>query len=186
MEAQRVTIEELKAMAQQTLDDGIAQIRDDGELHMMFYLFGRDGTREIAVCMPDITNSEEAKAAFARKLKERVRAGGVEAVAMVSDTYIAENLTPAQEAIRREFRMTIEDCWKAGMIPKREAVSVTLESPIYQQVARQEYRRVDGGRAIELVGAPEVTSSIEDANGKSGKYSGRMMGFFAHAREGLA
>ena len=61
---------------------------------------------------------------------------------MVSDTYIADNLTPAQEAIRREFRMTIEDCWKAGMIPKREAVSVTLESPIYQQVARQEYRRV--------------------------------------------
>ena len=184
-----MTIEDLKAIAQKALDYGIERIRDDGELHMMFHLIDRDGGREMVVCMPDITNSEEAKAAFARKLKERVRAGGVEAVAMVSDTYIAHNMTPAQEATRRAFRMTIEDCWKAGMIPKREAVSVTLESPIYQQLARQEYRRVDvggGAERIELVGAPEIISSLPDANGRSAKYSGRMMGFFAHAREGHA
>jgi hypothetical protein len=99
-------------------------------------------------------------------------------------------MTPELEKVKRAFRMTIEDCWKAGMIPKREAVSVTLESPIYQQVARQEYRRVvsnaAGDRAIELVGAPEIMSSVPDANGMSGRYSGRMMGFFANAREGHA
>ena len=88
----------------------------------MFQLVGRE-KNEIVMCMPDVTNSEAAKAELARDLKARVRAGGIEAVVMVSDTYIAENLTLAQEAIRREFRMTIEDCRKAGMIPKREAVS---------------------------------------------------------------
>lgn len=181
-----MTIEELKAIAQKALDYGIECIRDDGELHMMFHLIGRDGGREMVVCADDITNSEEAKAAFARKLKERVRERGVEAVIMVSDTYICDSMTLAQDAIRREFRMTIEDCWKAGIIPKREAVSATLESPIYQQIARQEYRRADGGRAVELVGVPEIISSIPDANGLSAKYSGRMMGFFAAAREGHA
>ena len=58
-----MTIEDLKAIAQKALDYGIERIRDDGELHMMFHLIGRDGAREIVVCdEPDITNSEEAKA----------------------------------------------------------------------------------------------------------------------------
>lgn len=186
MEAERVTIEDLKAIAQEALDYGVSCIRDDGELHMMFYLIGRDGTREIVMCDGPLTNSEKAKQMLSERLKRRVRERGIEAVAMVSDTFIAENMTPAQEATRRTFRMTIEDCFNAGMIPKREAVTVTLESPIYQQIARQEYRRVDDGRAIELVGAPDISSSIEDANGISAKYSGRMMGFFANAREGHA
>ena len=135
--------------------------------------------------MPDVTNSEEAKAAFARKLKEHVRDRSIEAVVMVSDSYIAD-MTPEQEKVKRAFAMTVEDCWKAGLIPKREAVVVTLESPIYQRIARQEYRRVDGDRAVELIGAPEIISSVPDANGMSGRYSGRMMGFFANAREGHA
>ena len=180
-----MTIEDLKAIAQKALDYGIECIREGGELHLMFHLIGRDGVHEIVVCASDITNSEEAKAAFSRKLKERVRERGVEAVIMVSDTYIAD-ITPEQEKVKRAFQMTVEDCWKAGMFPKREAVTVTLESPIYQQLTRQEYRRADGGRAVELVGAPQIISSVPDANGLGGKYSGRMMGFFPAAREGHA
>ena len=112
-----MTIEELKAIAQKELDYGIECIRDDGELHLMFHLIGRDGSREVFVCASDITNSEEAKAAFSRKLKERVRERGVEAVIMVSDTYIAD-ITPEQEKVKRAFQMTVEDCWKAGMFPE--------------------------------------------------------------------
>ena len=98
MEAQRVTIEDLKAIAQLALDQGVESIRDKGELHQMFHLIGRDGGREIIVCMPDVTNSEEAKAAFARKLKEHVRDRSIEAVVMVSDSYIAD-MTPEQEKV---------------------------------------------------------------------------------------
>ena len=184
-----MTIEDLKAIAQKVMDHGIKCIRDDGELHQMFHLIGRDGAREIIVCDGPLTNSEEAKQMLSERLKRRVRERGIEAVAIVSDSYIAE-MTPELEKVKQAFRMTVEDCWKVGMIPKREAVSVALESPIYQQVARQEYRRVipdaSGGRTIELVGAPDILSSVPDANGLSGKYSGRMMGFFASTREGHA
>jgi hypothetical protein len=179
-----MTVEDLKVIAQKALDFGIERIRETGDLHMMFHLVGREKT-EIVMCAGDVTNSEAAKAELSRDLKARVRAGGVEAVVMLSDTYIAE-MTPAQEKLKRAFRMTVEDCFNAGMIPKREAVTVTLESPIYAQIARQEYRRVDGGRAIELAGAPQIISSIEDANGISGKYSGRFTGWFPTAREARA
>jgi hypothetical protein len=180
-----VTIEDLKAIAQRALDFGIERIRETGELHQMFHLVGREKTK-IIMCGGDVTNDEDAKQELSEHLKARVRGESIDAVIMVSDTYIAE-ATREQDAIRRAFGMTIEDMFKAGMIPKREAVTVTLESPIYAQCVTQEYRRAeDDDKRVELVGAPVITSTVEDANGISGKYRGRFMNWFPEAREGRA
>ncbi len=180
-----MTIEHLKALAQNALEHGIERIRETGDLTMMFHLVGPHHHDIVAVA-GDVTNSEAAKAELARDLKARVKAEGIEAVIMVSDTYIAE-MTREQEAVKAAFRLTVEDCFNLGMIPKREAVSATLESPTYQQVARQEYKRIDGdGGGVELVGVPDIISSVEDANGISGRTGGRFMSFFEHQQAGRA
>ena len=178
-----MTIEHLKDMAQKALEHGIESMREKGDLHMMFHLIRRDGGHEIIMCAEDVTNSEEAKSQLGRGIRARVQAGELEAVILVSDSYIAET-TREQDAVRRAFRMTIEECWKAGMMPKREAVMVSLDSALYSQTVTQEYKRIDGGRAVELVGAPVCLPSTPGANGVSGAFGGRFMGLFKGTMQG--
>ncbi len=170
-----LTIPELQALARKTLDFGIEHIRQSGDLAQMFHLFKRDGTREIQLLTGEITNSKQAKRLFGDLLKERCRQGEIEAVLMLSDIYFSSTMTPEQEKVRAAFGWNIEEASAAGLCDKHEAVMVSLESPIYVQLLRQEYRR--DGKVITLVGEPMIE---DDIHGKA-RFSGNMAGFFERA-----
>jgi len=146
-----MTIPELKALAQERLDFGVAQIRETGQLIQRFYLVKYGGTLEGIMLGGDITNSKSAKAALGMTLKVRVAAGGIEAVIMLSDVYFS-TISNENEAIRRRLNMNVEESAAFGLCERHEGVLVTLESPILAQWTRQEYRR--DGKTIRLIGAP--------------------------------
>ncbi len=175
-----VTIPELQALARTTLDFGIEHIRQNGVLAQMFHLFKRDGTTEIQLLAGEITNSKQAKRLFGDLLRERCRQGEIEAVLMLSDIYFTSTITPEQEKIRAAFGWNIEEASAAGLCDKHEAVMVSLESPIYVQLLRQEYKR--DGKLITLVGEP----MMEDDSAGRAQFSGNFAGFFERTRQGKA
>jgi hypothetical protein len=168
-----LTIPDLKALAQRQLDYGIERIRETGDLMQTFILVKRDGTMEMIVIDRAITNDEQQKFTLSKMLKARVAEGEIEAVIMLSDVFFADDITPQGNAIRQQFRMTIEQAAAAGLCRMREAVMCMLESPIFGQHMQQEYRR-DGTR-IELVGAPLIA---DDASGTGKFLPSRFTGFF--------
>lgn len=170
MEGGRVSIDELKKHAEASLDYAIERIRETGDLMMMFHLVHSDGHLEIMFIDGPLTNDEDGKAQMARELKARCRAGGIEAIIHVSDSFFAENMSEEANRIRRAFRMTIEQCAAAGLCRLREAVMVRLESPIYWLHMTQEYKR-DGGK-VELVGAIIRTDSLDGGPLGDGRFNG--------------
>ncbi len=174
-----MTIERLREIARKEFDRAVAQIRETGSVMQMFTLIKRDESIEIMAIDGALTNNEAWKADFGRKIKARVAAGELQAVMMVSDIYFAANITPENDAIRQRLRLTIEDAHALGLCEKREAVMVTLESPIYAAHMRQEYRRVDGAKRIELVGEPDITS---DAEGTMQTRAARFSGYWSAPR----
>jgi hypothetical protein len=166
-----VTIDELKAFAAETLDRVVSMMQKDGELHQHFYLVHRAGGLDILVITPEITNSEAAKAQLARDIRTRIAEGDVEAVVMVSDIFQTV-MTSEQAKIHRALGLTVEQAGKAGLCTVTEAIMVTLESPIYRQLARQNYKRE--GAKIVLTGAPEIEDDVRPTVG----FTGRFMNWF--------
>jgi len=171
-----MTVEQLKSLAQGTLEFGTETIRKTGELCQQFTLAKRDGGLELIVIDGRITNDENAKSALGRMIHARVDAGEIEAVIMVSDTWIAE-ISPGNNAIKKRLRMTVSEAAAFGLCKKVEAVVCVLESPILQWLAQQPYDRE--GTKITLRGAPIIQ---DDTTGKWKHERARFSGFFAEAR----
>lgn len=147
-----MTIDELKKLALTSLDYGVKYIRDKGGFNQMFHLIPREGPAEIMMLDGIISNSAKAKGAIADLIHMRVAAGDIEAVLMISDIFYSTDMSPENYKLRKKMRWNIEESSARGLCTKHEAIAVTLESPIYQMVARQEYRRVGDPERIELVG----------------------------------
>lgn len=176
-----MTIAQLKQLAQETLDYGIAEIRESGSLSQSFYLVKRGGGMDFVLVDGSVTNDESSKSALAKQLKERVAEGEVEAVIMLSDVYWAE-LDPKADTIRKRFGMTVKEAQDAGLCESHEGVLVTLESPILQQLSRQEYRR-DGNR-IELVGNALVADNASGNDTGMRALPSRFMNYFPEKHAG--
>ena len=174
-----MNLERLRGIAREELDRAIATLRETGSVHMSLTLVKRDEGIEMMVIDGALTNDEGFKADLGRKIKARVDAGEIQAVMMVSDTFFAANTTPENDAIRRRLRLTIEEAHAFGLCEKREAVLVTVESPIYAAHMQQEYRRVDGAKRIELVGEPIIAN---DADGTMQRRSARFSGYWSAPR----
>jgi hypothetical protein len=169
-----MTIDELKAFAARVLDESVERMRKEGDLHQSFYLLHRAGGFDFVLATADVTNSEPAKAALARKLRARIaEAGDIEAVVMVSDIW-QTIITTEQAKIQRALGLTVEQAGKAGLCTVTEAIMVTLESPIYRQLARQNYKRE--GAKIVLTGAPEIEDDVRPTVG----FTGRFMNWFGN------
>jgi hypothetical protein len=174
MEGGRVTIEKLQATADAALEFGLKTLREKGGLYMMFHLVRCDGTAEVMVIDPAITASEAAKNSLQKMICARVAAGEIEAVILVSDTYISEEERDAPILrVREAFGLTLEQAIEMGLMPRREAITVLIESPMYSKVIRQEYRRTaDGAPAIELIGDRLTLDSVRNGAQLSGRFGG--------------
>jgi hypothetical protein len=174
-----VNLERLRGIAREELDRAIATLRETGSVMQMFTLVKRDESVEMIALDGALTNNEGFKADLSRKIKARIAAGELQAVMMVSDTYFAANITPENQAIRQRLRLTIEEAHAFGLCELREGVMVVLESPIFAAHMRQEYRRVDGGKRVELVGEPWIAS---DADGTMQRMTARFSGYWSAPR----
>jgi hypothetical protein len=166
-----MTIEELKTLSAHALDHAVGVLTSTGDLSQMFHLIRRSGAHEIIGVAGEITNSERAKGGLSAMLQDRIAAcGDVEAVIMVSDVFYAD-ISPEKAKVKELLGLNIEQAEAAGLCTKAEAVIVTLESPILQQLTRQMYERGPDGK-VTLKGAPVITD-----NTIGGKFAGRFMGF---------
>lgn len=173
-----MTIDRLREIARKWFDSSIETLRRDGDLMQQFMLVGRDETVEFIAIDGPLTNSEIFKADLGRKIRARTESGELQAVLMVSDSFFA-SLTPEQDKTIKRLRLNVEQAHELGLCEKREAVSVYVESPIFQGVMRQEYRRCDGDKRIELVGEPDIRS---DADGTMKASKSRFSGYWSAAR----
>ena len=156
-----MTPEKLQALARETLAGGIREIQEGGDLMQRFYLVKRDGGMEFWLADSSVTNEENAKRGLAAKLRERVASGEIEAVLMLSDSYVATNISPENDAIRRRLRMTVKEAEAYGLCKTREAVIIHCESPILAVSGRQFYKRVNG--KIELEGEMQIKTDVDGA-----------------------
>lgn len=158
-----MTIETLKRYAADCLRDAIEDVRRDGTLTAMFTLFLRGGGAEMIATDGSTTNSRTGKDAVARIIRGRIATGEVEATVFRSDTFYSDDLTPETNRIRLALQLNIEQAGAAGLCTVKEAVTVILESPIYHQFMRQEYRRHEG--RAELVGDPYISDDAIPGEG---------------------
>lgn len=151
-----MSIEELQTHAKVIMSFAVRRLREKGYLHLMLHLLMRDGNDEIIPIHADTDAGFLAlKNESAVYVRERISQGGVEAVLIVSDTWIT--VVPG---------------------PRSEAVIAVLESPIFCQFTVQRYRRA-GGRIV-LDGEP-VTESLTSPGDFA---SGRFANFFDHPSAG--
>lgn len=174
-----MNIDALKRFAANMLRDAIEDLRRKGSIFAAFHLMKRDGGLELYLLDGPVTNSRNMKDQVAAKIRARVASGEITAVVFRSDTFWSE-IAPEQDRIRRSFGMNVEEAAAAGLCVAHEGVMVILESPIYHQLSRQEYRRHDG--RIELVGDPFVEDDTDPANGLR-LQTCRFSNFFSTARE---
>lgn len=149
-----MTIEELQVLAEGMLEFGIAKLREKGQLLPMFHLVG-PGVMEVMIITPEVNNDPVAMAEVGVGIKERISAGGVDALVMVGDTFVSRDLTRIKAMVMQSLGMSIEDAAKAGMCTATSAVRVKLESPIFHRDLMQRYKVVDNDR-IELLGPVEI------------------------------
>lgn len=174
-----MNLERLRGIAREELDRAVATLRETGSVMQMFTLIKRDESVEMIAVSGALTNNEGFKADLSRKIKARIAAGEIQAVMMVSDIYFAQDTSPDKVALRKRLRLTVEQGHALGLNEKREAVMVVLESPILAAHMQQEYRRVDGGKRIELVGDPIIMS---DADGTMKRMTARFSGYWSAPR----
>lgn len=175
-----MTIPELKKQARMAFDFAVQRMRENnGDLNQMFHLVKRDGSVEVLLIDGAISNSEQEKIKLSRLIKARVATGEIVAVIMMSDTFVA-TISQENEMIRRKLRMNVDEASAFGLCEKQEAVVVMLESPIYQQMLQQIYRRdPKDGRKITLVGELKITDN-SDPNMKMAP--ARFTGYFAESK----
>lgn len=157
-----MTITQLQAFARASLDFAVNCIRETGQLSQQFHLIPHNGDcpHDIMVLGGDITNNRRALYLFLDLLRAKVKADNIEAVVMLSDTFITEWMTEEQAREKSRRGLNVEEAEKVGLCQKHEAVMVVLESPIYQQILRQKYRRnPPESTNVELVGEPEIDDS---------------------------
>ncbi len=157
-----MTIPELKEQARMAFDFAVQRMRENnGDLNQMFHLVRRDGSVEILLIEGAISNSEDEKLNLSRLIRARVATGDIEAVIMMADAFVA-SITPENDEIRRALKMNVAEASAFGLCEKQEAVIVIMESPIYQQMLQQIYRRdPEDGTKITLVGEPEIKDSSD-------------------------
>ncbi len=173
-----MTTDELKALARRQLEFGIEELRETGELVQKFTLVKRGGRLDIIFVEGAVTNDAGAKEALAMTLRKRVAPEGIEAVLMLSDVFWGTMRSREAELLRRSLDLNVEESAAMGLCDKHEAVMVTLESPILNQVLRQEYRREGDGTVIVLVGELFIR---DDTSPDMKVRGGRFTGFFPHA-----
>lgn len=151
----------------------------DGDLSLSFTAIGPDGAATVFAIVGDAANDDNVKREVGDRVRAAVARGECVATILVSDTFYAEGDAETMRnatAIRRALGLTIEQGARAGLYPLREAIVVSLESPLGTWNLRQMYRR--DGRSIELQGAPVEL--------EGGAGPGRLSGFFAPAKTARA
>jgi hypothetical protein len=168
-----MTIEQLKELAEAILTLGVDLLKERrGDLPAMFHLVKLDGSHEIIEIEGDLINRSDVKETLARRIRERVAAGELQAVALLSDTFVGR-MTEENEKIRRRLGLNVEQSAALGLCERREAVMVALDSPTFRQVITQFYKREDG--RIELSERKMMDDTVPGNHG-----SGRMLDFFDH------
>jgi hypothetical protein len=166
-------IEELKNTAARIMADSVDELKRTGSVNASFLLIRRDGAIEIMVLLGDAISDPALKATVSSKIRGRAQNGELQAVLFVSDIFASSGMTEGQAETIRALRLNVEQAAALGLIQKREAVMVFIDSPIHRQIAHTFYRRV-GGRQIEI----EEATSMEE--GPADRFTGRMIDFFAH------
>lgn len=163
------TIEELRDLVRRILGEATEELLRTGSVFQRFYLVRKGGGMDLVLIDSDITNDEKEKSALGKGLRRIVEGGEIEAVVMASDVFYAKDIAPEANKVREALGLNIEQAHAMGLCEKREALLVTLESPIFAGLARQEYRR-EGGRPA-LDGEPLIVDG-ENCRFGAGRFSG--------------
>jgi hypothetical protein len=113
-----MTIEELKTIADTVLHYGVKMLRCDGDVPMLFHLVRADGTMEFIPVPGAVTNNARAKYLLSEIIKDRIKAGGIEAVIMLSDVWWGF-LSEENYEYRRRMKWSVRECQEHGLMEKK-------------------------------------------------------------------
>lgn len=163
-------IETLKEFSADALRFGVDYLKERGNLRPMFMIFSPAGMDVInANLTSDAPGDRDAFLSFIRgKVIER----GAYAIAHVSDAWIAAvREDHPQLALAQSGRYNTAQLQAMGIAVRREAILVSLETPIYHQLVQQFYRRGETGIVLE--------EKVERNSSHPGPApTGRIFGFF--------
>lgn len=152
-----MTSDELRVRAAGIMQQAIGMLKQDGSVLQVFFIYTTEPATEIMPMPGWVTNNGRMKQLMARMLHNRVKAGDVEAVFMISDMFISSKVTKEvfDEIERRG--LNAEEAAAAGLCESHEALFVMAETPLTCMQLRQIYRRPDpdNPEKVELLGEPE-------------------------------
>lgn len=155
----------LESLAEKFLEYGIDTIRENGEIHLQYQLIRADGGIEIVLVDGPITNSRAGKRILSDQIRARCAAGELQAVMMLSDVFYGTTDEQGQKTMDA-LKLDVEQAHELGLLKKREALLLIVDSPIFHRAIRQGYRRA--GRSIEIEDREELPENA----------SGRMVVYF--------
>jgi hypothetical protein len=143
-------IPELKAFSDHALAFAVHHLREHKQLPIMFQVLSSHGVDILApdAPQPDV-DWNLAKEALALKVKDLIRERQAYAVVNLSDAYVTEtDQAHPLASLVRSGRYSTADIERMGIAKRREAIIVSLETPIYLRIIMQQYYRNADGAII--------------------------------------
>ena len=161
-----MTPDEIRLHARSLMEKALGLFKEDAALVQIFFIHTSAGI-EIIPVPGFITQSEAGKEIISRLVRRRVQAGGVEAIFMVSDMFLSNNLTKEQFDEIRRRKLNVSEAAAAGLCTRSEAIVVLAESPLLKLSLRQFYSRdpMDPDK-VELTGEVEELPPQAQAHGR--------------------
>jgi hypothetical protein len=143
-------VTELKAFSEHALEFAKNFLREHKHFNPMFQVLSAEGLHVIAPeDLPDGVDEHVAKDALAETVRALVREKQAQAVINIGDAWVMaldEKHPFFREAASRQYPM--EQLERMGVGKRREALVLTLETPIYTRIMEQFYYRNAEGNII--------------------------------------
>lgn len=143
-------IDTLKAFSDHALAFSIQYLREHKNFNAMFQVLSASGVDVVvAGDLPQDVDWSVAKDLISGKVRELIKERQAEAVVNMSDGYVMKiaEFHPLAAAAK-SGRFSMDQLERMGVAKRREAIVVSLETPIYTRVLIQQYYRNSAGAVI--------------------------------------
>jgi hypothetical protein len=160
-----MTIEKLKELANSIFELMRQELAQEKGCTMKIAMVKADGAEIYEISDP-IANSGPMKDAVSRKLKSIVAKGDVLAVMTAAESWVG---TIKQDIYDQCKGLSLSQLAERGLVEKQEALTLSMETPIFTYLIQQTFTRNDDGEPI--LGETETHESPNDGRASDARFS---------------